>query len=251
MTSGKMPEQPGCPIDLRGESIARRDAAGPYGDIEMKAARILERATEAQVVLQDDNIGPPKPDLRLNYGDGRIGICEVVTVTDPARAAETRAFADGGLDMVNDNLRWQWWITAPARVDRRRLREALVPVLVDMEAADERPPVLGPIDMASAGPGVLRLLELGITEVAANSRAGDRSGLVRWQPEGVGGKVEPDIEAFHEWLDDCLTKPLAQSKLNKLSGVPGEIERHLFVGVSWSAPWPVVRIRGCPGSRGN
>ncbi|QWZ07814.1 hypothetical protein KRR39_20880 [Nocardioides panacis] len=234
--------QTGFPVDLRGESIARRDHAGPYGDVEMKAARIIERATGAQVVLQDDNVGPPKPDLRLEYGDGRRGIGEVVTVTDPARAAETMAFAHGGLDIVDDNLRWQWWITAPARVDRRRLREVLVPVLADMEVAGERPPALGPINMATAGPGVLRLLDLGVTEVAANDRAGDQAGHVRWQPEGAGGTLEVDIEAFHVWLAAFLAKPLAQSKLNKLAGVPGEIERHLFVGVSWSAPWPVVRL---------
>lgn len=93
------------------------------------------------------------PDLRIGYTDGRIGVGEVVTVTDQHRAAESRAFANGGLDLFGANLKWQWWVTAPATVDRRRVRASLLQVLEEMEAANERPPMLAPIDPAAAGPG--------------------------------------------------------------------------------------------------
>jgi len=104
-------------------------------------------------VLQDDNAEVRTPDLRIGYTDGRIGVGEVVTVTDQHRAAESRAFANGGLDLFGANLKWQWWVTAPATVDRRRVRASLLQVLEEMEAANERPPMLAPIDPAAAGPG--------------------------------------------------------------------------------------------------
>ena len=104
-------------------------------------------------MLQDDNAEARTPDLRIGYTDGQMGVGEVVTVTDQHRAAESRAFANGGLDLFGGNLNWQWWVTAPANVDRRRVRASLLQVLKDMEATNERPPMLAPIDSAAAGPG--------------------------------------------------------------------------------------------------
>ena len=242
MILSSVPWQPGYPIDLRGERIAGREATGPYGDVEYQAARIVARSTGAQVVLQDDNAEVRTPDLRIGYTDGRIGVGEVVTVTDQHRAAESRAFANGGLDLFGANLNWQWWVTAPATVDRRRLRASLLQVLEEMEAANERPPMLAPIDPAAAGPGGLKLLELGVTEVAANNRPGDLRGQVRWQPEGVGGELDLDLDGFQSWLDGFLAGPLARGKIDKVTAVPGDIERHIFVGVSWSAPWAALRL---------
>ena len=74
-------------------------------------------------------------------------------MTNPRRAAESRAFANGGLDLFGENLNWQWWVTAPANVDRRRVRASLLQVLEEMEATNERPPMLAPIDPAAAVPG--------------------------------------------------------------------------------------------------
>ena len=242
MILSSVPWQPGYPIDLRGEPIAIRGATGPYGDVEYQAARIAARSTGAQVVLQDDNAEARTPDLRIEFTDGRSGVGEVVTVTDQHRAAESRAFANGGLDLFGANLNWQWWVTAPATVDRRRVRASLLQVLEEMEAANERPPLLAPIDPAVAGPGALKLLELGVTEVAANNRPGDPRGQVRWQPEGVGGELDLDLDGFQSWLDGFLAGPLARGKIDKVTAVLGDIERHLFVGVSWSAPWAVLRL---------
>jgi hypothetical protein len=193
-------------------------------------------------VLQDDNAEARTPDLRIGYTDGRIGVGEVVTVTDPHRAAESRAFANGGLDLFGENLNWQWWVTAPANVDRRRVGASLLQVLEEMEATNERPPMLAPIDPAAAGPGGLKLLELGVTEVAANKRPGILRGQVRWQPEGVGGELDLDLDGFQSWLDGFLAGPLARGKIEKVTAMLGDIERHLFVGVSWSAPWAVLRL---------
>jgi hypothetical protein len=234
--------QPGYPIDLRGEAVARRDADGPYGDFEYRAARVVARATGERVVLQDDNLRPRTPDLRIEYADGRRGVVEIVTVTDGQRAAESAAFADGGLDLQIDALRWQSWVTAPASVDRRRLQGSLAKVLAQMEAANERPSMLTPIDPATAGPGALKLLSLGVTAVAANNAPGERRGHVHWQPEGIGGELDLDLASVERWLRDFLRGPLAAKKFVKLLAVSDVSERHLFVGISWSVPWAVIRL---------
>jgi hypothetical protein len=194
------------------------------------------------VVLQDDNLCRRTPDLRIEHADGRQGIAEIATVTDGYRAAENVAFADGGLDLQVDNLQWQWWVTAPARVDRRQLRLSLPEILAEMEAANERPSMLMPIDPSTAGPGALRLFDLGVTVVAANSSPGERRGQVRWQPEGIEGELGLDLERVESWLDGFLRGPLAARKVAKLLDVPDVSERHLFVGVSWSVPWAVIRL---------
>jgi hypothetical protein len=242
VTLSSLPWQPGYPVDRRGEQIARRAASGPYGDTEYQAARIVARATGAHVVLQDDNAEARMPDLHIGYTDGRTGVGEVVTVTDQQRAAESRAFANGGLDLFGDNLSWQWWVTAPPNVDRRWVRAPLLQVLEEMEAANDRPPMLAPIDPAAASLGERKLLALGVTAVAANDRPAERRGHVRWQPEGVGGELDLDMDCFQDWLHRFLAEPLARAKTDKLTAVHGDIDRHLLVGVSWSAPWAVLRL---------
>ena len=81
-----------------------------------------------------------------------------------------------------------------------------------------------------------------MTEVAANNRPGILRGQVRWQPEGVGGELDLDLDGFQSWLDGFLAGPLARGKIDKVTAVLGDIERHLSVGVSWSAPWAVLRL---------
>lgn len=241
MTLSSVPWQPGYPIDLRGEPIASRAATGPYGDVEFGAARILARSTGARVILQDDNSAARTPDLRIEYSDGRTGVGEVVTVTDGYRAAETRAFAKGDLDLFGKNLNWCWWVTAPANVDRRRLGRCIMPILEEMEMANERPPMLGGIDPETAGPGELKLLKCGVTEVAASDRPGDLRGHVRWQPQGIEADFDLDSDGFQRWLDGFLAGE-GRKKIDKLTAVPGITERHLLVGVSWSAPGAVRRF---------
>jgi len=242
MTSHGGAWQPGYPVDLRGEVVARRAAQGAYGDVEYAGARILARATGERVVLQDDNGADRIPDIRIEHEDGRLGLGEVVSVVDEARAAELAAFRDGGLDLFSDDLRWQWWITAPATVRRAGLRQPLLGVLAEMEKLGERPPMLAPIDPATAGRGAQQLLQLGVTQVSANSEPGDRGGCVHWQPEGIGGHRDVDLEQFRGWLDGFLDGPMAKQKMGKLLVVQGHMDRHLLAGVSWSAPWPVVRL---------
>jgi len=196
------------------------------------------------VVLQDDNLRPRTPDLRIEYADGRRGVGEIVTVTDGQRAAESAAFADGGLDLQINALQWQWqwWVTAPASVDRRQLQASLIEVLAQMETDNERPLTLTPIDPATAGPGALKLLSLGVTEVAANSAPGERRGHVHWQPEGIGGELGLDLASVDRWLQGFLRGPLAAKKFVKLMALTDVSERHLFVGVSWSVPWAFIRL---------
>ena len=81
-----------------------------------------------------------------------------------------------------------------------------------------------------------------MTEAAGNDQPGERRGVVHWQPEGIGGEPAPDVDGFQTWLDDFLNGTLAQDKILKIIAAPGDHEGHLLVGVSWSAPWAVIRL---------
>lgn len=222
--------RPGYPVDCRGDLIAFRARSGPYGDVEFAAARIVARSTGARVTLADDSSRPRTPDLLIEYADGRIGVGEIVTVIDQHRAAEASDWVNGGLDLHGDKLAWEWWVTAPANVNRHRLRAPLLRILEEMEAADERPPMLVPIDANTAGPGGLKLLALGMTEATGNDQPGERRGVVDWQPEGIGGEPAPDVDGCQTWLDDFLNGALAQDKILKIIAEPGDHEGHLLVG---------------------
>jgi hypothetical protein len=234
--------RPGYPVDDRGEKLRLRDATGPYGDFEAKAARVVARATGERVVLQDDNRLPRTPDLRIDYADGQRGVGEIVTITDGQRAAMTAAFTNGGLNLQSERLRWQWFVTVKADAKRTILASRLVDVLAQMEVADERHSLLGPIDPVTAGPGAKKLYELGVAEVASNTVPADRRGQVVWQMEGIGGELKLDWEGFHSGLQSVLVSSLVCGKRDKLVAVAGALERHLFIGLSWSVPWALLRV---------
>ena len=229
-------QQPGYPIDRRGTAMTARSAAGVYGDFEAAAGRILARATGASVVLQDDNRIDRTPDIRVDYLDGRVGICEVVTISDPHRAEQTAAFARGELTFTDQRLRRKWWVTLAPNADRRRLRSDLVAVLLQMEADGETFPTHQPLLDQTASTAVLHAL--GVEEVSCDQ--GDAKGQVIGYVRGIEGHLELDWSAFHSWLTSVLGSDLMERKKAKLLEARGD-ERHLFVGVSWSEPWAVQR----------
>lgn len=232
--------RPGYPLDLRGSELAHRDALGPYGDFEARAARVVARAIGQKVVLQDDNRYDGTPDLRIEFSDGSVGVCEVVTASDPQRAEQTVAFGKGDLTLHSDTLSWTWWLTLSPGADRRRVKQSIVSILQDMERSNEQYPTLGPPTAETAN--VTRLRQLGVTEVACNTapqqRAGDIIGLV----EGIGGPLELDWAGFDAWLSGFLAEPIIERKRHKLAAAVEARERHIFVGVSWSVAWSVHRV---------
>ena len=45
---------PGYPVDLRDPAMAGREATGPYGDFERRAARVVASSSGLRTVIQDD-----------------------------------------------------------------------------------------------------------------------------------------------------------------------------------------------------
>jgi hypothetical protein len=231
----------GYPIDLRSEPLRRRAAEGPFLDFEYRAARVVARATGQRVFLQDDNSEPRTPDLRIEYPGWR-GIGEVVIITDPGTADLYSSFGKGELRFTDHRLGWQWWIDYSPAIDRRNLRELLVDVLVQMETDGEMYASLVPIDHVSPGDGARRLQELGVVAIATNTNRRDGPGEVIGLPGAVDIPREVDIDAVSDWLDRELASDLMLRKSEKLMARPGYSERHLFIGVSWSAPSEVLSL---------
>jgi hypothetical protein len=242
MTEGEDPSQPGYPVDLRSPEIARREAAGPYGDFEARAARIVARATGLKTFLQDDNRLPRTPDVRLEAEGLVVAVGEVVTTTHGRRAEQLRAFSRGELDFVSSDLTYTWWVTINPAADRRSLTRSLVPLLAAMEATGEHLDFTGSLDASRGRPRLEQFQVLGIVEAVCDSRPREGPGRVIGQLPGVGGALEVDWAAFRGWLDRFLTSDMANRKARKLAQFPEIPDRHLFVGVTWTAPWAVLRV---------
>jgi hypothetical protein len=242
MAIGREPWQRGYPIDLRSPEVVRRDAAGPYGDFEARAARIVARATGMKTIIQDDNRVPRTPDFRLEHEGRVLGVGEVVTTTRGDRAEQLRAFARGELDFESDALTCTWWVTVRPEADRRRLRGSLVPLLARMEADGGHLDFTGSLDASRANSSVGRFHELGISEAVCDPHPRQGPGRVLGLLPGIGGAQQLDWNGFYYWLDSFLTSDICLRKRDKLVRSAAVDERHLFVGITWSAPWSVLRV---------
>ena len=234
--------QPGYPVDFRGPELAKRDASGPYGDFESRAGRIVARATGLKTVLQDDNRAAAIPDFRLEQNGDVIAIGEVVTTSDERRAEQLRAFGRGELDIESDELACTWWVTVDPKANRKKLRQTLVPLLASIEAAGEHLAFVGSLHSSKPGVHMDRLRALGVTEAVCDSGARTGRGQVIGHLPGIEGLLELDWPTFDGWLGKYLSSEICLRKRDKLVGSTPVNARHLFIGVTWSVPWAVLRV---------
>lgn len=204
MSSIGEPRQPGYPVDLRGLDLRMRDAAGPYGDFEARAGRIVARATGLMTVLQDDNRASATPDLRLEHEGVVVAIGEVVTTSDGRRAEQLRAFARGELHFESNDLACTWWVTIDPTASRKNLGRALVPLLASIEAVRDHLAFAGSLHSPKPQPYMDRLRALGVTEVVCDPRQQRGPGHVIGHPPGIEGPLELDWRGFDEWLNAYL-----------------------------------------------
>lgn len=218
-----------------------RDAAGPYGDFEARAGRVVARATGLKTVLQDDNRASAIPDFRLERAGVVIAIGEVVTTSDERRAEQLRAFARGDLDAESNELACTWWVTVDPSANRKNLQRTLVPLLVSIEAAGDHLAFGGSRHSPKPNVHMDRLRALGITEAVCDSRDRLGSGRVIGHPPGIEGPLELDWHGFDDWLNAYLSSDICLRKRDKLVRSTPVKARHLFIGVTWSVPWSVLR----------
>jgi hypothetical protein len=233
--------QPGSPRDLRTERQLQSARTAPYGDFELQAGRIVARLTGARVTIADDNSQAGMPDLHIEYDDARTAWGEVVIDVGQGHAAQTRAFADGGLDFQSDELLWEWWVTLSPTTSLKGLEPKLTRALGTLELAREHYPVLTETSEVTGSPGLRQLARIGIMDVCCADPPSERRGLVHSYPSGVGGVLALDWPGFYGWLDGFLAGASARNKRNKLART-NALERHLFVGLGPTVPWAALHV---------
>ena len=209
----------------------------------MRAASIVARMTGARVVLQDDNRGAEgKPDLLIEYPDGRTGVIEVVTDIDPGRAAVIQAarvdhrrhagrLASGPFTVPG--LARLWWVglrhANGLGAIRARARDLLGNADNEMTAHEH----------AIAPDGAeweQKLWRLGVTDLIRGPSR--EPGEVWLLPPPTGGPVYGDEPVFLEWVRAFLDDEKRADVRAKLERGSYD-ERHCFIACSESTDWTV------------
>jgi hypothetical protein len=229
--------RPGYPVDVRSEKQRRAASRSVTGDFEKGAARVVARYTGERVLLVDDGSSDSMPDVRIEYGDGRLGLVEVVLDMDPAWAATYTGVRKREFNIDSDGLTRFWFVWLKPHSNLRSLDQKLVPVLARLEAdtwpLNERVEVA---DASSASPGVRHDMDLldSLGVHAASCRI-DATPGIQLVPSGMGGARE-EWAAFHDELDRILHSDELSDVRRKLASTQ-VAERHVFLGVTFSSSW--------------
>jgi len=229
---------PGYPNNLRHRGLAAREATGPYGDFELRAARVVARATGLMTTIQDDNHSPRTPDLRIEDAGSVVAIGEIVTTTEGMRADQLRAFGAGKLQFDSEDLRTTWWVTVTPRAKRDDLRQVLVGALARLEKRGDHVHVNRGLAHPPSFPETVQLESMGLTELHCDPTPRDGSGRIYGLPEGVSGPVTMDWDGCAAWVNEFLRSELCLRKLAKVSSIDAP-QGHLYVGVTGNEPWSV------------
>lgn len=228
----------GYPVDLRAPAMAAREATGPYGDFERRAARVVARASGLKTVIQDDNHAPRTPDLRIEDHVEVVGVGEIVTTTEGARAAQIRAFSAGQLEFESGDLRSTWWVTVTPRARRAGLKHVLVDAFARLEERGDHVQVDGRPSLHEPFPEIAELELQGLTEAYCDPAPRDGPGKIYGLPEGIGGPVAMDWGDCAGWIEQFLRSELCSRKVDKLKSIEVR-QRHLYVGITGNDRWAV------------
>jgi hypothetical protein len=209
---------PGYPIDLRSPARRARLAAGPVGDFEGMAARVVARLTGERVAVQDDGSEPSMPDIRIDQQGRPPAFVEAVVDIETRYASMEAAIRKVSV-IPADKV---WWARLAGRADIRTLKRKLPGILNDLQSAP--------------GPGARQqLARLGIRVTGPGEPIPGQPGGIRLIPEGVSGFVGPIWESFLGWINEFLASARTEDVRRKLAAT-GAAERHAFIGASFTTP---------------
>jgi hypothetical protein len=207
----------GYPIDLRPPERRLHLAAGPVGDFEGMAARVVARITGECVVIQDDGSKPAMPDIRIDYAGRAPAYVEVVVDVETSYA-EMVAKIWKPAERIPADLCWQ--VNVTGRSNLKRLRRELPGILGDLH---------GPPD-----PSVTQqLAKLGAVVMGPWMPSPNLPAGIRLTPEGVYGSGA--WPPFLEWIGAFLASDRTTDVRSKLAAT-GASERHAFIGASFTTP---------------
>lgn len=229
-------------IDGRGLAAART-ARGPLGDFERMAANVVRRLTGADVVLQDNGSRAAMPDLRVERADGSVGYGEVVTdfETSYAQVYEEIRCRGGQIPLRYEDPRLDriWFVTVSGACQVKALTTQVPAVLAGLADAAlllEQPGVFD--SLVARRVEVAELAARGVVDLLSRPAGIGEAGAMLVYPEGVSGPADPGWEAFSDWLENRLFCAAWADVRRKLAAT-GAVERHVFVGVTFSTPGEV------------
>lgn len=241
MTSHEVSFTPGTPVDLRPCAQVAKRAAGPLGDFEYGAARVVARFTGHRVTLQDDGSRDRMTDIRIDPADKAPSFAEVWTDIDEGYAAMySRIMKPQGqlpLELVEPRLKRVWFVTLSGSSNVGRLVTEVGTLLAHLEQwglTFER--VLEHASMKSHSHHVVQTLaKRGVVKLSSRPCTTEEHGIVRFYPGGISGSPRISWETFITWVNQTLWSPRLKDVRSKLSDT-GAAERHVFVGVTNSSP---------------
>jgi hypothetical protein len=235
--------QPGSPTDRRPARRVSKLHQGPLGDFEGAAARVVARLTGKPVIIQDDGSRDSMVDIRIDYQARDPGFVEVWTDVDPGYAATYSSLMGRGyevpLRIEMAALRRNWYVTVSGASQLRTLERELEELLGGLEeealtfemVADQY------VLESNPNPSVERLVELGVVTLSSQLPSNDKA-VVRLYPEGITGPARVAWDPVLDWLGETLASGQLHDVRAKLLKTAA-IERHLFVGVTFTSPGEV------------
>lgn len=240
----RIADQPhGIAVDQRPTGIRSRAIRKPLGDVEGTAAQLVARQTGAQVFLQDDNRGSEgKPDLRVEYHDGRTAVIEVVTDIEPGRAAVIQAARQDhtrpagrltGGPFTVPGLKRTWWVGLRNTTGLGELRTNAHALL---QEADDQMTGNRHTVTDHGSDWERHLYRLGVTDLIRGPS--QEPGQIWLLPPPAGGPPGADETSFLQWIQDFLADERRADVRDKL-GRGRHGERHCFIVCSESTDWVV------------
>lgn len=228
----------GYPLDLRDARRQRSARAGPVGDLEYVAGRVIARYTGARVVLQDDGSVDRMPDIRIEYPDRPPAFVEVVADIDPGYAATARRVADPSSAWESSRLTHSWTLVVSATCHVDDLAPRAVELVAGLESSGYGAGS-GILSISStAEPDCADLAGLGVVEAYAHEPGEDEAGSIRLLAEGIEGPYDTDWDAVGAWINEVLASARLEDVRRKLTATAAA-ERHVFLGVTFSSPGEV------------
>ncbi len=176
-------------------------------------------------------------DIMIEYRDRPAALAEVVTDIDEQYSAMVSAVRDVQ-EVPAPCLGRLWWVTVSPSARLRTLVTTLPELLRVAEDAKAYFEIVVPqqnLERHSAD-AVRRLANLGVVQLASRPLGTGEPGKVLIHGEGTGGPAQLDWPSFDRWLAAFLFDKKRADVRKKLDA-SGSMERHVFIGASFSTPW--------------
>ncbi|WP_433051123.1 hypothetical protein [Dactylosporangium sp. CS-033363] len=231
---------PGQPEDRRLPAQVARASASYVGDFELAAARVIARLTGELVILQDDNSKRRMADIQIAYAGRTPGYAEVTLDLDESYAAMASEVRKRAFQVKAPSLGRVWWVTLSSGAAVKTQEKTLARNLGLLAAAGDLFEIVATDQNLGehSNPLIRQLFETGVVHLASRATIGDEVGFIHILPEGTGGPVGIDWEAFDAYIAEFLANPRRKDVLEKLAATDAA-ERHAFVGLSFNTPWNV------------